>query len=107
MTTILTTQVRTYLQTTYGFQTEQIDLMVTSIKDSLNLEFKNAEEALATLETEILWKAAHSIKGALLNAGLEDWGEFARNIEFSAKEGKDADYKTLFRELKSGVSALL
>ena len=107
MTTTLTTQVRNYLHTTYGFKPEQIDSMVTSIKYSLDQEFKNAEEALAKQDTEVLWKAAHSIKGALLNAGLNDWGELARNIESSAKEGKDTAYETLFRELKGGVSAIL
>jgi len=100
-------QVKSYLNKTYGLGPEQVETMLISLKDSLNLEFNNAEDGLAAEDATVIWKAAHAMKGALLMTGANEWGECARKIELSAKAGEEADYEGLFNELKSGVSAIL
>ncbi len=107
MNPVDTEHIRCHLKAAYNLETEQIELMVASIRQSLNLEFEKIDEALTQNDVTILWKAAHSIKGALLNAGFNDWGGFARKIEVSAKNEEDADYEGLFKELKNGLSGIL
>jgi HPt (histidine-containing phosphotransfer) domain-containing protein len=99
--------IQKHLQDTYKFNGDQVETMLGSLTKSLNLEFTNAEEALAQNDIIALSKASHTIKGALLNAGVADWSEIARTIELSAKAGQDLDYAGLINELKSGLNAIL
>jgi len=100
-------QIRLFLKENFHLPEEHIETMLASIRDSLNLEFANAGRGLVANDKEILWKAAHSIKGALLNAGAGDWAKLAKEIELSARAAEDLDYETLFAELKSGMTGIL
>jgi len=96
-----------FIKETYQFGPEQIETMLKSFRESLKQEFINAETGLAQNNSTVVWRAAHTIKGALLNGGVTEWAEFARKIELSAKNGEEKDYKQLFNELKNGVSGIL
>ncbi len=100
-------QIKGFLKKTYDFSSENIELMLASIKESLTLEFANVERGLVEDDNTLLWRAAHSIKGALLNAGVENWAEVARKIELSAKNKEEVDYEGLFKELKMGINNIL
>ncbi len=50
--------------------------------------------------------SAHSIKGSLLNLGLNDAADKARAIEISAKEEHDIDFSILLSQLREGIEDL-
>lgn len=102
-----TEKIRFFLKDTYKLGPEHIKIMLSSIKESLTLEFDKAAEAIAQQDMTSLWKAAHSIKGALMNAGAEDWAECARKIEMAARDGGDDDYSVLLKELQDSLRAIL
>ncbi|HIJ89510.1 MAG: PAS domain S-box protein [Desulfobulbaceae bacterium] len=55
-----------------------------------------------------LIKISHTIKGELLQLGLEQWGELARTIELGAKDGDPTvDYSGLIAQLQAGLAGLL
>jgi len=107
MSPVTVEYIRNYLQATYNFGAEQVEAMISILTQSLNLEFINADNALAQNDITALIKASHSIKGALSNAGITEWSELARKIELSAKDGENRNYEGLIQELKNGVNAIL
>jgi len=107
MISVTIEEIRSHLRDTYNFGPEQLETMLASLTNSLKHEFVNVESALAQHDLIALAKASHSIKGALLNAGINDWSELARKIELSAKNADSLDYKGLVDELKNGVNAVL
>ncbi|MCB2181035.1 MAG: Hpt domain-containing protein [Desulfobulbaceae bacterium] len=96
-------ELKDHLHKTYQLSPEQIDRMVASIQRALTLEFDKAFNAINQQDMTSLWKASHSIKGALMNAGAAGWAEFAQKIEKDAKAGVDADYAALLNELQNGI----
>lgn len=107
MTPIDLQEIKSFLKDTYKLGPEHIEVMLRSIKGSLVVEFDAAVKAVAQQDMTSLWKASHSIKGALLNAGAKDWAAYAQKIEMAAKEGEDVDYSVFLSELQDGLHALL
>jgi len=62
----------------------------------------NIFEAKAALENnnyQKLGEVAHSMKGSLLNLGLDELALLAKSIETSAKKGEKTDFQTLLSPL--------
>jgi HPt (histidine-containing phosphotransfer) domain-containing protein len=96
-----------HLANTYKLTPDKIDHMLNGLKGPLIQEFTNADEALEQNNLADLSRAAHTIKGCLLNLGVADWAELAREIELSAKKEEQEDYAAMFKELRTGLGPLL
>jgi len=110
-TTPLTLElVKRHLEEKYQLSPEVVENMLQSLKNSLTVEFAKATTALEKEDFSILAKAAHSIKGALKNAGADSWAEIAYQIEKQhVEEGENlnAGLKSLLKNLAIGISQLL
>jgi len=99
-----------HLQNTYGLDIKTITHMLTILKATLCEEIGKAEDYLTTCHFSELSKVAHTIKGALKNAGISEWAEIAQTIEKQnlpeTKENK-AELTTLLQNLKAGLAALM
>jgi len=58
-----------------------------------------AKTALKENDYQKLGELAHSIKGSLLNLGLNDFASLAKSIETRAKEGDKTGFKVLLSPL--------
>ncbi len=65
-------QVREHLRSVYRLEEEQITLLLATTADSLNETLKQLDQAVADQDDERIAGAAHKLKGALLNLGLND-----------------------------------
>jgi len=94
--------IREYMKEQFGLSVEQIDEMLPIFLKTLNGHMDKLEKVLQSGELELIGKAAHTLKGALLNLGLHDSAEHAKEIELKAKSGEvQTDLKTLGSELKA------
>jgi HPt (histidine-containing phosphotransfer) domain-containing protein len=100
-------QVKGHLRTTYLLEDEQIDHMLATAAVTLAKNLSNAETALKNSDYKELSDAAHSLKGSLLNLGLDDFARTAKEIEINAKENKKIDYQELLSGLHKGLAELL
>ncbi len=63
---------------------EQIDHLLTVASKTLPDNLCNAKSALKNKDYQLLGLTAHSMKGSLLNLGLNDLAEEAKKIEINA-----------------------
>jgi len=99
--------IKNHLSSVYNLNNDQIDNMVGNVKKTLSENLSSAALALENNDFEKLRISAHSIKGSLLNLGLNDAADKARTIEISVKEERDVDFSMLLSQLKEGIGALL
>ena len=99
--------IRNHLSSVYNLNDDQIDSMVVNAGMTLSENFSSAVSALQNNDYEMLRKSAHSIKGSLLNLGLNDIAEKAKAIEMGAKEKKKMDFSDLLTRLEVGLKDLL
>ena len=74
-------QARNHLTQMYAMPGPQVDILVEKGKTSLKKRCAQAQDLLQSKNLVELSKTAHSIKGILLNLGLNDWAEVAMRIE--------------------------
>ena len=91
----LNQRIRAYLAATFHFPDEQINQMLPSFLDTLRGHLAVVEQAIAE-DSGQLAKAAHTLKGALLNLGLEAEVAIARELEDLGMKGGAADQASLF-----------
>lgn len=99
--------IREHLHEKYQLAPDKIELILTMLKSTLEIQFSACEQSLANSDMAALGLAAHTIKGALLNAGLHDWAELARCIEFKTKKGEKIDFEAGLGELRKGLAPLI
>ncbi len=78
-------KVKTHLKNTYGFEDGQIDTLFREMIHNLDDNLAQAEAATVDKNIPDLGRIVHTIKGTLLSVGLNDWAEYAKNIELAAK----------------------
>ena len=94
-------QIKEHLARQFNLTTEQIDSMISGLISTLAGHIRNLEEVLDQGDLEQLGKAGHTIKGALLNLGLNECAEMAYEIEAGGKAGdRDVDYKLLVSSMR-------
>lgn len=100
--------IRKYLSEQFNLTAEQIDSMLPAFITTLHSHLVTLEKAIEKKDLERIGKAAHTIKGALLNLGLEQSAEIAYSIEKSGKAFNDSmDYSQMFNALREQLSLLL
>jgi CheY-like chemotaxis protein/HPt (histidine-containing phosphotransfer) domain-containing protein len=100
-------QVRNHLRTVDLLENEQIDHLLTIAAETLSDNLSTAESALKDADYKELGRIAHSIKGSLLNLGLDDIAQTAKKIEINAKENRKTDFKHLLSRLTENLADLL
>ena len=88
----------------FGLPDQQLEGMIPVFIETLREHFVALEAAVAADNLEQTGRAAHTIKGALLNLGLGECAEMAADIERNAKA---ASMKTDYQELVGKIQAML
>lgn len=100
-------QVENHLRTMYMLEDAQIDQMLTTTTETMKKDVSAVETALKNRDFKGIGEAAHSIKGSLLNLGLNDLAKKIKTVELSAKESLEIDYQKLLSELCNDLKDLL
>jgi len=102
--------VRQQFSDKYGLSADKVDRMLETLKATLTEEIAKAESALSVGDLASLSAAAHCIKGALLNLGLDCWAELARRLETQqvrTKQDIASSLKEQLSVLRKGLTTLL
>jgi len=99
--------VRDYLLKTYKLDPDKLDILMAGACSGIQKAMSEANRQLDLGNRVLMGNAVHSMKGALLNMGLNGWANFARLIEASAKKNEDLDYQPLLQKLAKGLNNLL
>lgn len=82
--------------------------MMPSFIIALSSHMSKLDSALQSGDLEILGRAGHTMKGALLNLGLHDSVSIALEIEQKGKsQDESADYQALLESLRKNLDVLL
>ncbi len=100
-------QVREHLQKKYSLTEEQIGKLLQVSVSELKENIDKFKKALADSDTPEMKILSHSMKGSLLNLGLDESSEIAKVIEFHAAANDDVVYDGLIQELCSSIDGLL
>lgn len=100
-------QITEQLQEKFHLAPEQITEMVPNFIAALSSHLERLEHAWQAGDLGSLGKAGHTMKGALLNLGINDCVELAVDIEQRGK-AQDAtfDYEPVLRELRRNLEVL-
>ncbi len=92
----------------FQLEGDKVDAMLPTFLTTLQDHVQNLEDALGSNDTESLGRLGHTLKGALLNLGLDDVAEIAYTIEIEGKAGSDnTDFPGLVTRLKEEMSEIL
>lgn len=101
-------QIRQYLCAQFQLSPEQVQEMLPGFIGILSSHMANMEQALDQNDLIALGKAGHTMKGALLNLGLDDCARLARHIEERGKAGDLCiDYAALVADLRKQINPLI
>jgi len=95
-----------YLGESARFSPEQIDQVMAAVRRSLAASFGEAETALASDNLEALGRAAHTIKGTLLQCGLFEEAGRAEEIHRGARRDESLPFARMLAELKEKTGNL-
>jgi hypothetical protein len=104
MTPVTIKRLREHFQATYNFNEEQIDLMVVSSAKSIQAAFLAIDETADQKGLcEKIAVIAHGLKGLLLNMGQTEWAGYVRDIEHTAKAGRNHECTEMVHRLRLGL----
>ncbi|WP_457577459.1 Hpt domain-containing protein [Desulfomarina sp.] len=100
--------IRKHLAKQFNLTADQIDAMLPAFITTLHSHLVTLEKSIEENDLKRIGKAAHTIKGALLNLGLEQSAEIAYRIEKSGKALDDTmDYSQTVNTLRTRLGSLL
>ena len=100
--------IKSHLTKQFSFSPEQVDMMLPSFISTLAGHMVNLENAVQSKNPIQLGRAAHTLKGALLNLGLSDCATIALEIEKNGKQDNaEFDYESHFNELRERIGELV
>ena len=88
-------KVTSHLTTTYNLQEKDVRHILVTSSEAFVENLAILEKAAEENNFEELSKAAHSMKGGLLNLGLDHLAELAKFIELGAKDEEEKPYDDL------------
>ena len=98
--------VRQHLQTAYLLNEEKTEGMIPVFVATLREHVERLAALADTGDLDELGRAGHAVKGALLNMGLPDLAELARQLEQQGRERSGPVDRTLISELQRAVDLL-
>jgi len=101
-------KIKTYLMNELGVGEEEIEGLIEVAKGSLAKNFEKLERHLSAGEMDEFARVAHTIKGVLLNLGLEKEAALSKEIELKAKEGESKEsLSQMVENLKKSLAGLI
>ena len=100
-------EVADYLQKSTMLNPAQIERILTAVQSSLADNLAKAEAAAESGDLAILAKSSHTLKGTLLQCGLNPWAEKAQFIYDAAKQGQDLAFTELLAEIHTAMDQLI
>lgn len=101
-------RVSAFLCDFYKLPAEKVADMLPSFLDVLQNHMINMEKTVEDGDIQTIGRAGHTLKGALMNLGLDDFAEIAQTIEREARAGIcNVDYSDLVEQLKENMAEIL
>lgn len=101
-------QIQRHLCDKFHLPEEQVEEMLPSFVTTLKSHMEKLRNALQGGDLVKLGRAGHTMKGALLNLGINDCTKIATEIEQCGKaEDETADYAAMIGELEEKLSSLI
>ena len=102
------TRIKKYLSEQFNLPEDQVELMLPEFKKTLKDHMAALEDVQNHNNLKDLGKAAHTIKGAFLNLGLQDCAELAMKVEDNATLGNmQTDYTALIASIREKVQEII
>lgn len=99
--------VQDHIKSVYAIDDDQTEHFLMSCRNTLSEIFKKAHACGMDEDLQELSKAMHSLKGSLLNIGLVDLADKARELESKSAQGEDWPYEKQLLDIKENLSTLL
>ncbi len=96
-----------HLQATSRLTAEQSDRVLVAILTSISDNLALATDALSREDFPTLGRAAHTLKGTLLQCGLKYLAGIAEEIHHGCKKDSTLPYTDLLETLKSGLAGVI
>ncbi len=101
-------RIKVYLKRQFSLSEEQVTGMIPDFIATLSKHMDNLERDLHKGDLVALGKSGHTMKGALVNLGLDDYAKRASQIEMGGKEGGgEVDYVSNSKQLRVVVDQML
>jgi PAS domain S-box-containing protein len=100
-------QVAEHLQKTTLLTASQVERILAAVQTSLAENLERATTAIACDDYAALARAAHTLKGSLLQCGLDDWAHKAQELYDGAKTNQRLGLTGLLEDLRQGIRALI
>ncbi len=101
-------EVKEYIASAFELPEDKVEVIIAAAVKSLGENLRLAETALNEQDFETLFRAAHTLKGALGNLNLAGLAATALEMERSARERSvDYDYAGTIKRLEDALSPLL
>ena len=84
----LTDRVSGFLCDHYKLSGDKVTEMLPTFLSVLRNHMRDMESVLEQKDVRAIGKAGHTLKGALMNLGLDELAEIAQSIEIAGKEGR-------------------
>jgi PAS domain S-box-containing protein len=100
-------EVADHLQRTALLTASQVERILAAVQAGLAEHLTTAAAAIEQHDYETLARVAHTLKGSLLQCGLDHWAAMAQEIYDGARENQDLPFAERLAALKQGLSTLL
>ena len=100
-------EVAAFLQSSTLMAPELIEKILISARMSMTNSLELAQQALQQEDFTTLGRAAHTLKGTLLQCGLVGWAEKAQEIHDGIREKQDLPFAERLESLHQGMHELL
>lgn len=98
-------EIKQYLVKQFNLMPDQVEALLPGLVSTLSEHIDNLENALKSRDLALLGKAAHTIKGALLNLGLQECADIAYTLEKKGKAGQEnANYQELVQSIREKLN---
>ncbi len=100
--------IATHLEKSYNLSQDKIDELLPRFTSKLNDHFQNLENEINLNNPTAIVVASHTLKGALLNLGLNDLAQYAWILEKGYSTNDDSiNYGEVFISLKNKIESFL
>ncbi len=96
-----------YVENVYHFDDAMIESFLPSCRKTLTETFAKANDCVVEEDLQALSKMFHTLKGSLLNIGLNDLAAEAQELENKCREGENIHYEGKLSALQGKLSSLL
>lgn len=100
-------KVRSHLKSVYSYEDAEVEQLLICCRDSISDVFVQAFVAAVGGNLQELSNVMHRLKGILLNVGLANIAEKARELESKSAQGEDCFYEKQLLDMQDNLSTLL